>query len=159
MTDLLNHQASTAYSADSIEVLEDVEHVRLRPAMYIGATDDRALHHLVSEILDNSIDEAVAGHASKIKVSMHGDGSIKIEDNGRGIPTAPHKKFPDKPTVEIAATKLMSGGKFKQGAYETAGGLHGVGLSVVNALSVSLKLTIKRNGDVHEMSFTHGESN
>lgn len=156
MSDLLNHQASADYSADAIEVLEDVEHVRLRPAMYIGSTDDRALHHLVSEILDNSIDEAVAGHATKITVAMLADGSIKVGDNGRGIPTAPHKKFPDKPTVEIAATKLMSGGKFKQGAYETAGGLHGVGLSVVNALSAWMHIEVAREKKLADIRFTQG---
>ena len=156
MSDLLNHQASADYSADAIEVLEDVEHVRLRPAMYIGSTDDRALHHLVSEILDNSIDEAVAGHANKITVAMHADGSLKIGDNGRGIPTAAHKKFPDKPTVEIAATKLMSGGKFKQGAYETAGGLHGVGLSVVNALSSWMHIEVAREKKLADIRFTKG---
>ncbi len=156
MSDLLNHRASADYSADSIEVLEDVEHVRLRPAMYIGSTDDRALHHLVAEILDNSIDEAVAGHASKITVAMHADGSIEIGDNGRGIPTAAHRKFPDKPTVEIAATKLMSGGKFKQGAYETAGGLHGVGLSVVNALSAWMHIEVARERKLADIRFERG---
>ena len=156
MSDLLNHQASADYSADSIEVLEDVEHVRLRPAMYIGSTDDRALHHLVSEILDNSIDEAVAGHASKITVTLYADGSIKVTDNGRGIPTAPHKKFPDKPTVEIAATKLMSGGKFKPGVYETAGGLHGVGLSVVNALSRWMHIEVAREKRLTDIRFDRG---
>ncbi|MGB0718238.1 MAG: ATP-binding protein, partial [Alphaproteobacteria bacterium] len=156
MSDLLNHQASADYNADAIEVLEDVEHVRLRPAMYIGSTDDRALHHLVSEILDNSIDEAVAGHATKIMVSMFDDGSISIGDNGRGIPTAAHKKFKDKPTVEIAATKLMSGGKFKQGAYQTAGGLHGVGLSVVNALSAWMHIEVAREKKLVDIKFTQG---
>ena len=156
MSDLLSHQASVVYGADTIEVLEDVEHVRLRPSMYIGSTDDRALHHLVSEILDNSIDEAVAGHASKITVEMYGDGSIKIGDNGRGIPTASHKKFPDKSTLEIAATKLMSGGKFKQGAYETAGGLHGVGLSVVNALSAWMQIEVARERRVKGIGFQKG---
>ena len=156
MSDLLNHQASADYNADAIEVLEDVEHVRLRPAMYIGSTDDRALHHLVSEILDNSIDEAVAGHATKITVTMFDDGSISIGDNGRGIPTAAHKKFKDKPTVEIAATKLMSGGKFKQGAYQTAGGLHGVGLSVVNALSAWMHIEVAREKKLVGIKFTQG---
>ena len=132
-----------------------MEHVR-RPAMYIGSTDDRALHHLVSEILDNSIDEAVAGHANKITVAMFADGSIKIGDNGRGIPTAAHKKFPDKPTVEIAATKLMSGGKFKQGAYETAGGLPGVGLSVVNALSTWMHIEVAREKRLADIRFAQG---
>ena len=156
MSDLLNHQASANYGADAIEVLEDVEHIRLRPAMYIGATDDRGLHHLVSEILDNAIDEAVAGQATKINVAMLADGSIKIGDNGRGIPTAPHKKFPDQPTVAIAATKLMSGGKFSQGAYETAGGLHGVGLSVVNALSAWMRIEVAREKKLVSIEFERG---
>jgi topoisomerase-4 subunit B len=119
-------------------VLEGLEPVRRRPGMYIGGTDERALHHLVVEVLDNAMDEAVAGHASAIELKMNEDGSVTISDNGRGIPIDPHPKYPKKSALEVILTMLHSGGKFSNKAYETAGGLHGVGVSVVNALSEQL---------------------
>ena len=124
-----------SYSAKDIEVLEGLEPVRLRPGMYIGGTDDRAVHHLVAEILDNSMDEAVAGEASHIDLEINAEHYVTISDNGRGIPVDPHPKFKNKSAVEVILTTLHSGGKFSGSSYETSGGLHGVGLSVVNALS------------------------
>lgn len=132
--DLLS-QAATAYDASSIEVLEPLEAVRLRPGMYIGGIDERAYHHLAAEILDNSMDEAVAGHATRIEVELHENGALTIRDNGRGIPVDPHPKSLDKSALEVILCTLHSGGKFNGKAYETSGGLHGVGSSVVNALS------------------------
>ncbi|MGB0720429.1 MAG: ATP-binding protein, partial [Bdellovibrionales bacterium] len=126
------------YDASSIEVLEGLEPVRKRPGMYIGGTDERALHHLAGEILDNSMDEAVAGHADWIEISLQEDGSLIIGDNGRGIPVDKHPKYPDKSALEVILTTLHSGGKFSGKSYETSGGLHGVGISVVNALSDSM---------------------
>lgn len=141
MSDLFN--ASTAkkssgkeeYSAHDIEVLEGLEPVRRRPGMYIGGTDENAMHHLVAEVLDNAMDEAVAGHASRIEIELQADGNVIIRDNGRGIPIDPHPKFPKKSALEVIMTTLHSGGKFSGKAYQTSGGLHGVGISVVNALS------------------------
>jgi topoisomerase-4 subunit B len=126
---------SQSYSADDIEVLEGLEPVRKRPGMYIGGTDERALHHLVGEILDNSMDEAVAGHADRILMTLNEDYSVTISDNGRGIPVDNHPKYPGKSALEVIFTTLHSGGKFSGKSYETSGGLHGVGSSVVNALS------------------------
>ena len=123
------------YTANDIEVLEGLEPVRRRPAMYIGGTDERALHHLVAELLDNAVDEAVAGHATRIELHLAADGSVTVRDNGRGIPVDPHPKFPDRSALEVILTTLHSGGKFGGEAYVTSGGLHGVGLSVVNALA------------------------
>jgi topoisomerase-4 subunit B len=137
MPDDLLHPAET-YDASSIEVLEGLEPVRKRPGMYIGGTDEAALHHLVAEILDNSMDEAVAGHANRIEVELLADGSCTIRDNGRGMPIDPHPKFPGKSALEVIHCTLHAGGKFSGKAYETSGGLHGVGASVVNALSDSL---------------------
>ncbi|RZM12409.1 MAG: DNA topoisomerase IV subunit B, partial [Sphingomonas sp.] len=127
--------AANAYDASSIEVLEGLEPVRRRPGMYIGGTDERALHHLAAEVLDNSMDEAVAGHATRIEIHLEPGNRLTIGDNGRGIPVDPHPKFPDKSALEVILSTLHSGGKFSGKAYATSGGLHGVGVSVVNALS------------------------
>ncbi len=124
------------YNAQQIEVLEGLEPVRHRPGMYIGGTDDRAMHHLIAEILDNSMDEAVAGHANWIEINLIDENTINISDNGRGIPVDPHPKFPNKSALEVILTTLHAGGKFSNKVYETSGGLHGVGASVVNALSI-----------------------
>lgn len=158
MTDLFDSTPTTTdYSAKDIEVLEGLEPVRLRPGMYVGGTDERALHHLVSEVLDNSMDEAVAGHASRIEIQMHADGSISVSDNGRGIPVDPHPKFKDKSALEIIFTTLHSGGKFNSKAYETSGGLHGVGISVVNALSEWLIAEVARDKQVWRQTFSRGK--
>ena len=131
MSDLFGANASQAeYDATQIEVLEGLEPVRHRPGMYIGGTDERALHHLAAEILDNAMDEAVAGHASWIEIHLEGENLLAIRDNGRGIPTDPHPKFPDKSALEVILTTLHAGGKFSGKAYQTSGGLHGVGASV-----------------------------
>ncbi|WP_312529295.1 DNA topoisomerase IV subunit B [Paracoccus sp. (in: a-proteobacteria)] len=148
--------ASEAYSASSIEVLEGLEPVRKRPGMYIGGTDERALHHLVAEILDNSMDEAVAGHASRIEVELNADYSVTIRDNGRGIPIDPHPKFPGKSALEVILCTLHAGGKFTEGAYQTSGGLHGVGASVVNALSDIMIVQVARNKELWEQRFSRG---
>ncbi|HQY45083.1 MAG TPA: DNA topoisomerase IV subunit B [Paracoccaceae bacterium] len=153
--DLLSGGTST-YDASSIEVLEGLEPVRKRPGMYIGGTDERALHHLVAEILDNSMDEAVAGHANRIEVELHADHSVTIRDNGRGIPVDPHPKFPGKSALEVILCTLHAGGKFGGDAYQTSGGLHGVGASVVNALSDSLVVEVARNKELFEQRFSRG---
>ena len=144
------------YDASSIEVLEGLEPVRLRPGMYIGGTDERALHHLVAEVLDNSMDEAVAGHANRIEVELHADYAVTIRDNGRGIPIDPHPKFPDKSALEVILCTLHAGGKFSGKAYQTSGGLHGVGASVVNALSDSMVVQVARNKELYEQRFSRG---
>src|SRR5690349_20358397 len=126
------------YTAAQIEILEGLEPVRKRPGMYIGGTDANGLHHLVAEILDNSMDEAVAGHADKVWVTLHAGNTVSIRDNGRGIPIDNHPKFKNKYALEVILTTLHSGGKFTDKAYNTSGGLHGVGSSVVNALSSKL---------------------
>ncbi len=149
--------ASAAYSAKDIEVLEGLEPVRLRPGMYIGGTDDRALHHLFAEVIDNSMDEAVAGHASRIEVELDMEGFLSISDNGRGIPVDPHPKYPKKSALEVIMTELHSGGKFKGDAYETSGGLHGVGVSVVNALSDFLEVEVAKNKNLYSMKFQRGK--
>jgi len=147
---------SDDYTAKSIEVLEGLEPVRKRPGMYIGGTDERALHHLVAEILDNSMDEAVAGHASRIEVSLLKDGSVVIADNGRGIPIDDHPKYPGKSALEVILTTLHSGGKFNAGAYKTSGGLHGVGSSVVNALSDKMVVEVARDKKLYRQEYSRG---
>ena len=144
------------YSAADIEVLEGLEPVRRRPGMYIGGTDERALHHLFAEVLDNAMDEAVAGHATFIEVELFDDGSIAVSDNGRGIPVDPHPKFPDRSALEIILTTLHAGGKFDSKAYNTSGGLHGVGISVVNALSDSLEVEVARNRRLYRQRYSRG---
>ncbi|KEJ89941.1 DNA topoisomerase IV subunit B [Sulfitobacter donghicola] len=158
MSDLLsgNTPEPTDYDASSIEVLEGLEPVRKRPGMYIGGTDERALHHLVAEVLDNSMDEAVAGHANRIEVELHEDYSFTVRDNGRGIPIDPHPKFPDKSALEVILCTLHAGGKFSGKAYQTSGGLHGVGASVVNALSDSMVVQVARNKELFEQRFSRG---
>ena len=147
---------SKEYDASSIQVLEDMEHVRLRPGMYIGGKDDRALHHMVAEIVDNSMDEAVAGHATWIEIELHDGGHVSVRDNGRGIPTDPHPKDPSKSALEIIFCTLNAGGKFSGDSYETSGGLHGVGSSVVNALSDYLRVEVARNKELYAMEFARG---
>ncbi|MGB3166183.1 MAG: DNA topoisomerase IV subunit B [Alteraurantiacibacter sp.] len=144
------------YDSSSIEVLEGLEPVRRRPGMYIGGTDDRALHHLAAEVLDNAMDEAVAGHASRIEVHLEEGNRLTITDNGRGIPVDEHPKFPGKSTLEVILTTLHSGGKFSGKAYATSGGLHGVGVSVVNALSSHTRVEVARNKEVFAQEFSKG---
>ncbi len=155
MSDLLSQQAET-YDATSIEVLEGLEPVRKRPGMYIGGTDERALHHMVAEILDNAMDEAVAGHATRIEVELHEDFAVTIRDNGRGIPVDPHPKFPGKSALEVILCTLHAGGKFSDKAYSTSGGLNGVGSSVVNALSDRMVVEVARNKELYRQSFSRG---
>ncbi|MEL6234831.1 MAG: DNA topoisomerase IV subunit B [Pseudomonadota bacterium] len=145
-----------SYSAADIEVLEGLEPVRKRPGMYIGGTDERALHHLVAEILDNAMDEAVAGHASRIEMELHADGSVTVRDNGRGIPVDPHPKFPDRSALEVILCTLHAGGKFSGKAYQTSGGLHGVGASVVNALSSEMAVEVAREKTLWRQVFSRG---
>ena len=147
---------SSEYSAKDIQVLEGLEPVRLRPGMYIGGTDDRALHHLFAEVIDNSMDEAVAGHATRISIELDAQGFLSVSDNGRGIPVDSHPKYPEKSALEVIFTELHSGGKFKEGAYETSGGLHGVGISVVNALSDHLEVEVAKDKKLYKMDFKRG---
>ena len=156
MADLFANSANSNYTAADIEVLEGLEPVRMRPGMYIGGTDEAGLHHLASEILDNAMDEAVAGHASLIEIELLADNSVSIKDNGRGIPIDRHPKFPDKSALEVILTTLHSGGKFNSSAYETSGGLHGVGISVVNALSEWLTVEVARDRTLHRQTFCRG---
>lgn len=153
--DLLSSGEKT-YDASSIEVLEGLEPVRKRPGMYIGGTDERALHHLVAEILDNAMDEAVAGHATRIEVELHADYAVTIRDNGRGIPVDPHPKFSGKSALEVILCTLHAGGKFGGDAYATSGGLHGVGASVVNALSDHMRVEVARNRELFVQEFSRG---
>src|SRR5476651_1239868 len=148
--------AEAGYTARDIEVLEGLEPVRRRPGMYIGGTDEKALHHLFAEVIDNSMDEALAGHASFIEVELGADGFLTVTDNGRGIPVDPHPKFPKKSALEVIMCTLHSGGKFDSKVYETSGGLHGVGISVVNALSSRLEVEVARSQKLYRMSFERG---
>ncbi len=145
-----------SYSAKDIEVLEGLEPVRRRPGMYIGGTDDGAMHHLAAEILDNAMDEAVAGHASFIEVSLEPGNLLAVRDNGRGIPVDPHPKFQHLSALEVILTTLHSGGKFSGKAYETSGGLHGVGSSVVNALSETMDVEVARERVLWKQSYARG---
>jgi topoisomerase-4 subunit B len=144
------------YTAHDIEVLEGLEPVRRRPGMYIGGTDEKAMHHLFAEVLDNAMDEAVAGHASRIEVSLEADGFLTVTDNGRGIPIDPHPKFKSKSALEVIMTTLHSGGKFNSKVYATSGGLHGVGVSVANALSETLEVEVARGQKLYRQTYTRG---
>src|SRR5882724_9074413 len=159
MADLFSSSASPtpdSYDASAIEVLEGLEPVRRRPGMYIGGTDERALHHLVAEVLDNSMDEAVAGHASRIEVELSADYFVTVRDNGRGIPIDPHPKFKYKSALEVIVTTLHSGGKSSGKIYESAGDLHGVGLSVVNALSDDMTVEVARDKQLFVQHYKRG---
>ena len=138
-------------------MLEGLEPVRRRPGMYIGGTDEKALHHLFAEVIDNAMDEAVAGHATWIEVELEADGFLSVTDNGRGIPVDPHPKFKTKSALEVIMTTLHSGGKFDSKVYNTSGGLHGVGVSVVNALSEKLEVEVARGQQLYAMTFSRGE--
>ncbi len=148
--------ASGGYTAKDIEVLEGLEPVRKRPGMYIGGVDERALHHLFAEVLDNSMDEAVAGFADRIEVELEADGTLRVTDNGRGMPVDPHPKFPKKSALEIIMTVLHAGGKFSDKVYHTSGGLHGVGVSVVNALSDRVEVEVARERKLYRQTFSRG---
>ena len=158
--DLFENAPATSgdYDSSSIEVLEGLEPVRRRPGMYIGGTDDRALHHLAAEVLDNSMDEAVAGHANRIEVRLEEGNRLSISDNGRGIPVDEHPKFPGKSTLEVILSTLHSGGKFSGKAYATSGGLHGVGVSVVNALSSHTRVEVARDKQLYAQEFSKGQT-
>ena len=158
--DLFQRAATSSaenYSAKDIEVLEGLEPVRRRPGMYIGGTDESALHHLAAELIDNAMDEAVAGHASLIEVTLENPTTLRVTDNGRGIPVDPHPKFKHLSALEVILTTLHSGGKFGGDAYATSGGLHGVGSSVVNALSSSLEVEVARDRILWRQDFSRGK--
>src|SRR3954451_20983027 len=159
MADLFSTSAQTtsdAYDASAIEVLEGLEPVRRRPGMYIGGTDARALHHLAAEVIDNCMDEAVAGFATRIEVELGTGNRLSVTDNGRGIPVDPHPRFPGKSALEVIMTTLHSGGKFEGKAYSTSGGLHGVGVSVVNALSTETIVEVARDKILYRQRFSRG---
>ena len=147
-----------SYDASSIEVLEGLEPVRRRPGMYVGGTDERAMHHLAAEVLDNSMDEAVAGHATRIEITLEAGNRLTVTDNGRGMPVDPHPKFPDKSALEVILSMLHSGGKFSGKAYATSGGLHGVGISVVNALSSETTVEVARDRQLYRQRFSRGQT-
>src|SRR6266498_3806602 len=149
--------AEAGYTAADIEVLEGLEPVRRRPGMYIGGTDEKALHHLFAEVIDNSMDEALGGHATFIDVEMEPDGFVSVTDNGRGIPVDPHPKFKNKSALEVIMCTLHAGGKFDSKVYETSGGLHGVGVSVANALSERMEVEVAREQTLHRMVFERGK--
>src|SRR3954470_16635196 len=161
MNDLLTSLGGSggdgSYSARDIEVLEGLEPVRRRPGMYIGGTDESALHHLAAEVLDNSMDEAVAGHASSIEVALEAGNWLSVRDNGRGIPVDAHPKFKNLSALEVILTTLHSGGKFSGKAYNTSGGLHGVGSSVVNALSDAMEVEVARDRVLWKQSYSKGK--
>src|SRR5678815_1321901 len=160
MSDLFSSSSSAhssdSYDASSIEVLEGLEPVRRRPGMYIGGTDARALHHLAAEVIDNAMDEAVAGHATRIEVTLDPGNRLTVVDNGRGIPVEEHPKYPGKSALEVIMTTLHSGGKFEGKAYSTSGGLHGVGVSVVSALSTETIVEVARDRILYRQSFSKG---
>src|SRR3954452_13809689 len=149
--------AEHGYTAKHIEVLEGLEPVRRRPGMYIGGTDEKALHHLFAEVIDNSMDEALAGHATWIEVEMEASGFVTVTDNGRGIPVDPHPKFKNKSALEVIMCMLHAGGKFDSKVYETSGGLHGVGVSVANALSERMEVEVAREQTLYRMAFERGK--
>jgi topoisomerase-4 subunit B len=159
MADLFSSAAPSSsdnYDASTIEVLEGLEPVRRRPGMYIGGTDERALHHLAAEVIDNSMDEAVAGFATRIEVELGRGNRLTVIDNGRGMPVDSHPKYPGKSALEVIMTMLHSGGKFEGKAYSTSGGLHGVGVSVVNALSTETIVEVARHKTPYRKSFSKG---
>src|ERR1700686_1037378 len=149
--------AEAGYTARDIEVLEGLEPVRRRPGMYIGGTDEKALHHLFAEVIDNAMDEALAGHADWIEVEMAADGFFTVTDNGRGIPVDPHPKFKNKSALEVIMCTLHAGGKFDSEVYATSGGLHGVGISVVNALSERTVVEVARGGQLYRQIYQRGK--
>src|ERR1700722_17297060 len=155
--DSIAPRGTESYSAKDIEVLEGLEPVRRRPGMYVGGTDERALHHPPPGALDNAMDEAVAGFASRIELELDRHGWVTVRDNGRGIPVDPHPKFPGKSALEVIMTMLHSGGKFGGNAYKTSGGLHGVGVSVVNALSDKLVVEVARDKKLYTQEYSRGK--
>src|SRR5438034_9365808 len=154
--DTLPAARADGYSAKDIEVLEGLEPVRRRPGMYVGGTDERALQHPAAEALDNAMDEAVAGHANRIELELNAEGWVTVRDNGRGIPVDQHPKFPSKSALEVILTMLHSGGKFGGDAYKTSGGLHGVGISVVNALSDRLSVEVALDRQLWVQEYSRG---